>query len=243
MLTHLWASRESANRSPSTARALRWVHDTAVATTASGSVAVSFDGRAVLAPPALSTVDEEPDRVRRLGDQLSLERRDGSSVVLRYDWDEDQLEDSENFEVVWSPARDRFVVWSEYSQFVVFALDGSSARSFNDHWDNPNHGVEFAADRMMTWAADQRAIVTDLERRVVIGAFQVNGWMENASLASTGRHLLTFDNVDSWLAHHVDTGERVGPVRPAVHAAWHASRPVALYCDSDQMWIEDYEPG
>lgn len=224
-------------------RRLRWVHDTVVATTASGSFAVSIDGRVVLAPPTLPTADEEPDRVRRFGDQLRLERPDGSSVLLRFDWDEDQLAESENFDVIWSPTRDRFVVWSDYSRFVVFAPDGSPAGSFNDHWDNPNYGVEFAADRMMTWAADHRAIVTDLERRVIIGAVHVNGWMYNASLAPTGRHLLTFDNVDAWLAHDVDTGERVGPARPAIHAAWHPTRPVAAFCDAEQMWIEDYEPG
>ena len=78
----------------------------------------------------------------------------------------------------------------------------------------------------MSWARDVRYVVYDLERRLVVGAVQVDGWPESAAFHGGGRIVLTYDNVAYWLAHDIDTGERLGPVREARRAVAHPERPV-----------------
>lgn len=56
--------------------------------------------------------------------------------------------------------------------------------------------------------------------------------------------MATYDNVAHWLAHDIDTGERLGPARPARHAILHPTRPLIGWADDEQVWIEEYDrPG
>jgi hypothetical protein len=220
---------------------LEWRGDTLVADGRSGTVAVDLDGRPTLPPPP-SADSRAADRLRRVDDSVVLERSDGTSVTLRAEWDEDLLESIDGLEVTWSPPGDRLAVWGESGPISVFTPDGSPAGQFLDHWKNPTYGVELGEGRMMSWARDGRAVVYDLERRLVVGAVQMNGWPEGADMDASGRIVLTFDNVDSWLAHHIDSGERLGPARPAVRAAVHPTRPAVGFADADQIWIETYAP-
>lgn len=229
--------------SPSTPAAgvtsLEWRGDVLVAEATSGAVAIDLDGRPALAPPPPAG-DDTVARLRRVDDSIVLDRADGTSVTLPADWDEDALESVDELEVVWSPSGDRLAAWGESGPICVFAADGSPAGRFLDHWKSPTYGVTLGHDRMMSWARDGRAVVYDLERRVVAGAIQMNGWPEDAAMDASGRVVLTFDNVDGSLARDVDSGERLGPTRPATRAVVHPIQPVVGFSDGDQIWIESY---
>jgi hypothetical protein len=214
-----------------------------VAEHATGAIALDADGRSTLPPPAATSPEPSPERTRRVGDGVVLDRADGSTVALRWEWDEDQLEDAETFEVTWAAEGDRCAVWGEYGPIMVFAADGSPAGKYHEHWKGPTYGVEFGGGRMMSWARDGRAVVYDLDRRMVAGVVTMDGWPENAAFHSTGRLLLTYDNVAFWTAHDVDTGRRIGPVRQALRAAVHPTRAMVGYADDDQVWIGEYELG
>lgn len=224
---------------------LAWRGDVLVAEGASGTVAIDIDGRPALAPPPTddpTTGMPAVDRLRSDDDTIVLERADGAAVTLPSDWDDDQLEVAHQLEVTWSPAGDLLAVWGEYGPIAVFTADGSPAGRYHDHWTGPTYGVVLGAGRMMSWARDGRAVVYDLEPRLVVGAVQMNGWPEDAAMDVAGRIVLTFDNVDGWLAHDIDSGERLGPIRPATRAVMHPTRPIVGYADADQIWSETYGP-
>ncbi len=83
-------------------------------------------------------------------------------------------------------------------------------------------------------------VVYEFERRLVQGVIQVDGWPEDAAFHPGGCIVLSYDNVGLWLAHDIDTGERLGPVRQAWRALAHPSRPVVGWADTGQIWIEAY---
>ena len=215
-----------------------WRGDVAVASTSTGDIALDLAGRRTLPPPSMPPRQRE--NVVVVDACLHVRRSDGALLRLANDWDEDQLEMGDTFEVVRSDDRGLLAVWGEHGEFWVFRADGSFVARLHEHWDGPNYGASFAGGRLLTWAGDHRVLVHDLDLGVPAGVVTGNGWLEAASLVDAGRIVLSYDNVDRWRVHDVDTGAELGPTAPATFAAGHPAVAVIAFVDGDRLWLERY---